>query len=118
MSAALPLLLNEDFRHALDVLEKTDRSLFVTGKAGTGKSTLLQLFRNTTHKKVVVLAPTGVAALNVQGQTIHSFFGFPPRIITPSEANRKVARKDQLRLYRKFRWYERISWMVLIFFFG
>jgi ATP-dependent exoDNAse (exonuclease V) alpha subunit len=81
-------------------LEKTDRSLFVTGKAGTGKSTLLQLFRNTTHKKVVVLAPTGVAALNVQGQTIHSFFGFPPRIITPSEANRKVARKDQLRLYR------------------
>ena len=79
-----PLLLNDDFRYALDVLEKSDNSLFFTGKAGTGKSTLLQLFRNTTRKKVAVLAPTGVAALNVQGQTIHSFFGFPPRIITPS----------------------------------
>lgn len=96
-----PLLqLNNDFQHALNVLEKSDQSLFITGKAGTGKSTLLQLFRNTTHKKVAVLAPTGVAALNVQGQTIHSFFGFPPRIITPSEATRKVLRKDQLRTYK------------------
>jgi ATP-dependent exoDNAse (exonuclease V) alpha subunit len=100
MSVAIALLLNDDFRYALDVLEKSDRSMFVTGKAGTGKSTLLQLFRNTTHKKVAVLAPTGVAALNVQGQTIHSFFGFPPRIVTPSEAGRRVSRKDQLRLYR------------------
>jgi energy-coupling factor transporter ATP-binding protein EcfA2 len=92
--------LNDDFKYALDVLEKTDRSLFVTGKAGTGKSTLLQLFRNTTRKKTAVLAPTGVAALNVQGQTIHSFFGFPPRVVTPSEATRKVTRKDLLRMYK------------------
>ncbi|MCY7330860.1 MAG: AAA family ATPase, partial [Saprospiraceae bacterium] len=70
-----PLQLNEDFKHALDVLEKTQRSIFITGRAGTGKSTLLQLFRSTTRKKIAVLAPTGVAALNVQGQTIHSFFG-------------------------------------------
>jgi ATP-dependent exoDNAse (exonuclease V) alpha subunit len=95
-----PLLLNDDFKYALDVLEKSPQNMFVTGKAGTGKSTLLQLFRNTTRKKVVVLAPTGVAALNVQGQTIHSFFGFPPRIVTPSEAARKVTRKDLLRLYK------------------
>jgi ATP-dependent DNA helicase PIF1 len=96
-----PLLqLNDDFRHALDVLEKTETHLFITGKAGTGKSTLLQLFRNTSHKKVAVLAPTGVAALNVQGQTIHSFFGFPPRIVTPGEASRKVTRKDLLRIYK------------------
>lgn len=94
------LILNDDFRYALDMLEKSKQSLFITGKAGTGKSTLLQLFRNTTHKKVAVLAPTGVAALNVHGQTIHSFFGFPPRIITPSEAARRVTRKDQLRLYK------------------
>jgi len=94
------LQLNDDFRHALDVLEKTDTHLFITGKAGTGKSTLLQLFRNTSHKKVAVLAPTGVAALNVQGQTIHSFFGFPPRIVTPGEAARKVTRKDLLRIYK------------------
>lgn len=95
-----PLLLNDDFRHALDVLEKTDRSLFVTGRAGTGKSTLLQLFRNTTRKKVAVLAPTGVAALNVQGQTIHSFFGFPPRIVTPKEASRKTTMKHLKKLYQ------------------
>ncbi|MDX1913122.1 MAG: AAA family ATPase, partial [Saprospiraceae bacterium] len=95
-----PLQLNDDFRYALDALEKNDASLFVTGKAGTGKSTLLQLFRNTTRKKVAVLAPTGVAALNVQGQTIHSFFGFPPRIVTPGEAARKVTRKDLLRIYK------------------
>jgi ATP-dependent exoDNAse (exonuclease V) alpha subunit len=92
--------LNDDFRYALDLLEKTETNLFITGKAGTGKSTLLQLFRNTSRKKIAVLAPTGVAALNVQGQTIHSFFGFPPRIITPTEASRKVTRKDQLRIYK------------------
>lgn len=95
-----PLVLNRDFRYILEVLEKGAKSMFVTGKAGTGKSTLLQLFRNTTRKKTVVLAPTGVAALNVHGQTIHSFFGFPPRIITPQEAGRRVTRKDKLRLYR------------------
>ena len=95
-----PLVLNDDFRYALDVLEKTKTSLFITGKAGTGKSTLLQLFKSTTRKKTVVLAPTGVAALNVQGQTIHSFFGFPPRIITPQEASRRVTRKDLKRLYQ------------------
>ncbi len=96
----IPLQLNDDFKYALDALEKTGQSLFITGKAGTGKSTLLQLFRNTTKKKVAVLAPTGVAALNVQGQTIHSFFKFPPRIITPSESARRESRKDLLRLYK------------------
>jgi dephospho-CoA kinase len=48
----------------------------LTGRAGTGKSTLLQYFRATMRKRVVVLASTGVAAVNVQGQTIHAFFGF------------------------------------------
>lgn len=95
-----PLVLNDDFRFVLDALEKEGKSMFVTGRAGTGKSTLLQLFRRTTRKKTAVLAPTGVAALNVQGQTIHSFFGFPPRIVTPQEAARKVSRKDLKRLYQ------------------
>jgi ATP-dependent DNA helicase PIF1 len=52
--------------------------VFVTGKAGTGKSTLLQQFYDVTPQQVVKLAPTGVAALNINGQTIHSFFRFPP----------------------------------------
>ncbi|MFM8371596.1 MAG: AAA family ATPase, partial [Bacteroidota bacterium] len=59
-----PLVLSDDFRHILDALEKSDSNLFVTGKAGTGKSTLLQLFRSTSRKKLAVLAPTGIAALN------------------------------------------------------
>lgn len=92
-----PLELNSDFTFALDVLEKTAKNLFITGRAGTGKSTLLHLFRNTTRKKCVVLAPTGVAALNVQGQTIHSFFGFPGKFFGPEDIKK---RKDR-RLYLK-----------------
>ncbi len=72
--------INEEFRRALEIMDNTRQHIFVTGKAGTGKSTLLDYFRHTTHKKVAVLAPTGVAALNVQGQTIHSFCRFKPDI--------------------------------------
>lgn len=91
-----PLELNADFQYALDAIEKDGANLFITGRAGTGKSTLLQLFRGTTRKKTVVLAPTGVAALNVRGQTIHSFFGFPPRMFPRNEIKK---RRDQ-RLYK------------------
>jgi ATP-dependent DNA helicase PIF1 len=72
--------LNVQFQRALDAMEHGSQNLFITGRAGTGKSTLLEYFRNITSKKVAVLAPTGVAALNVHGQTIHSFFGFKPDI--------------------------------------
>lgn len=69
-----------EFQRTLDLLENTNKSVFITGRAGTGKSTLLDYFRNNTRKNVVVLAPTGVAALNVRGQTLHSFFAFRPDI--------------------------------------
>ncbi|NTU42371.1 MAG: AAA family ATPase [Nitrospirales bacterium] len=72
--------LNEQFVRALRIMEETEKHVFITGRAGTGKSTLLQHFRNTTKKEIAVLAPTGVAAINVKGQTIHSFFGFRPDI--------------------------------------
>ncbi len=58
------------------------QSLFVTGRAGTGKSTLLRCLKSNLPQKTAVLAPTGLAAVNVHGQTIHSFFGFPPQLIT------------------------------------
>jgi len=61
-------------------MEDTGKNVFITGKAGTGKSTLLEYFRTRTKKRVVVLAPTGVAALNVRGETLHSFFRFKPDI--------------------------------------
>ena len=55
-----PIEINEQFRHALDIMEDSDRSIFITGRAGTGKSTLLNLFRRVTKKKVAVLAPTSL----------------------------------------------------------
>lgn len=88
-----PLELNADFQYALDAIEKHRKNIFITGRAGTGKSTLLQLFRSTTRKKTVVLAPTGIAALNVGGQTIHSFFGFPPKYLQRSEINKRRDRR-------------------------
>ena len=73
--------INDEFKSAFDIMENTRECLFITGKAGTGKSTLLRYFKANTGKKVIVLAPTGVAAINVGGQTIHSFFRLPPKII-------------------------------------
>lgn len=75
------LVLTEEFKEILDLLNNTKKNVFITGKAGTGKSTLLRHFTQNTDKNFVVLAPTGVAALNVGGQTIHSFFKFPPAFI-------------------------------------
>lgn len=63
-------------------------NLFVTGRAGTGKSTLLRCLREIIAEQGIVLAPTGLAAVNVGGQTIHSFFGFPPRLIRPDDIRR------------------------------
>lgn len=93
--------LNPEFKKALHLLEDTSLSVFITGKAGTGKSTLLDYFRNTTKKSIAVLAPTGVAALNVEGQTIHSFFKFKPDI-TPSEAVKRAKKqKKRIELFKK-----------------
>ena len=76
-----PIILNDASKAILAELEHGNDHLFITGKAGTGKSTLLNTFRKTTKKKIVVLAPTGVAAINVKGQTIHSFFRIPPKLV-------------------------------------
>jgi len=73
--------INEDFKCALNMIEGRNENVYVTGNAGTGKSTLLKYLRATTKKNVVVLAPTGIAAINVSGQTIHSFFRLPPKLI-------------------------------------
>jgi len=89
-----PLLLDQTFQDILQQLELQQDHFFITGKAGTGKSTLLQVFRKTTAKKVVVLSPTGISALNVQGQTIHSFFQFAPKLMHKGElfVNKRLVR--------------------------
>jgi ATP-dependent DNA helicase PIF1 len=90
--------LNDDLRTAYDLMEKTSQSLFVTGRAGTGKSSLLNYFRKHTKKKFVVLAPTGLAALQVGGVTIHSFFGFRLRTMIPHDPDIRAWGKTHPRL--------------------
>ena len=79
---------NDRFKLAIDVMEETDLSVFVTGHAGTGKTTALRYFMAHTKKRVIVLCPTGIAAINAGGQTIHSFFRFPPRIVQKDDIKR------------------------------
>jgi guanylate kinase len=69
---------------ALDIVENTRRNVFLTGEAGTGKTTFLRNFLQQTEKRCVVVAPTGVAAINAGGSTIHSMFGLPTRMFLPT----------------------------------
>lgn len=76
---------NVEFNYASDFVKHTDRLVYLTGKAGTGKTTFLKYLRETTTKNTVILAPTGVAAINAGGQTIHSFFQIKPSVYVPND---------------------------------
>jgi Cdc6-like AAA superfamily ATPase len=93
--------LNEQFLKALHIMEETEKNVFITGRAGTGKSTLLDYFRRQTEKKVAVLAPTGVAAVNVKGQTIHSFFKFKPSITLQTVKRLRESGDKKKNIYQK-----------------
>ncbi len=80
-----PDLTNVEQQTVLHLLRESQDCIFLTGKAGTGKSTLLRYIAQNTHKKHVILASTGIAALNVGGQTIHSFFKLPFRPLPPDD---------------------------------
>jgi ATP-dependent exoDNAse (exonuclease V) alpha subunit len=92
-----------EFLAAYDYLRQGAGHLFVTGRAGTGKSTLLRAIRDMVPAEMAVVAPTGLAAVNVGGQTIHSFFGFPPRLIRP----------DDIRRSRNGRIMRRLTFLVI-----
>lgn len=101
---------NPEFQDAWSVITRTNRSVFLTGKAGTGKSTFLQYICANTKKKHVVLAPTGIAAVNVGGQTMHSFFKIPFKPLLPDDPDianitrlRKMLRytKEKVKLIRE-----------------
>jgi Cdc6-like AAA superfamily ATPase len=94
--------INEQFKKAINLMGNTNKSIFITGKAGTGKSTLLNYFCKNTKKRPVVLAPTGVAALNVKGQTIHKFFNFYIDV-TPQSIKEKKTRPKKPKFYKKLR---------------
>ncbi len=81
---------NPELQQALQIIEYTRRSLFLTGKAGTGKSTFLRHICATTKKKHIVLAPTGIAAINAGGATLHSFFKLPFHPLLPDDSRYSV----------------------------
>jgi len=88
--------ITPEYEEVIKAIEAKDPFIFVSGKAGTGKTTLIRYLREKLSGIVVVVAPTGVAALQVNGVTMHSFFRLPPRIIFPDEDIKLV--KDR-RMY-------------------
>lgn len=101
-------LANPEFLQAWNLIRHTSQSIFLTGKAGTGKSTFLRYICANTRKKYVVLAPTGIAAVNVGGVTLHSFFKIPLRPIPPDDPDYSMSKilrtakpgKEKLKLLR------------------
>lgn len=81
---------NSELQKAIQIIQFTNNSLFLTGKAGTGKSTFLRYIATTTKKKSVVLAPTGIAAINAGGSTLHSFFKLPFHPLVPTDKRYSV----------------------------
>ena len=88
---------NPELELALQFIDKTDRNIFVTGKAGTGKTTFLHQIKKESLKRMVIVAPTGVAAINAKGVTIHSFFQMPFGPILPDQ----IANTNQQRKFSK-----------------
>lgn len=98
----MPYTDNAELQRAYEYVENTGTSVFLTGKAGTGKTTFLQHLRDTSSKTMVVLAPTGVAAINAGGVTMHSFFQLPTSPYTPGTRikDKYNWRRDKLNIIR------------------
>lgn len=92
---------NQSFQEALKLIQHTQHSVFLTGKAGTGKSTFLRYICQNTKKKHIVLAPTGIAAINAGGSTLHSFFKLPFYPLLPDDPN--LSSRDN-RIYEFFKY--------------
>src|SRR5215204_4970539 len=88
-------LNNEMFRLAAELVNQSSRNIFLTGKAGTGKTTFLKYIKENCPKQMAVVAPTGVAAINANGVTIHSFFQLPFTPFVP-EAKGFSGRSDEV----------------------
>lgn len=92
-------LENPEMQQALQIIQFTHRSLFLTGKAGTGKSTFLRYVAAHTKKKHIILAPTGIAAINAGGSTLHSFFKIPFHPLVPNDIRYTVRHLRQTMKY-------------------
>ena len=100
ITPASEIEITPDYEAVIEAVDRQDPYIFVSGKAGTGKTTLIRYLREAIAGNVVVVAPTGVAALQVKGVTIHSFFRLPPRLIFPEEDIKPLRDK---RLYKDIR---------------
>jgi GTPase SAR1 family protein len=89
-------ITNEKLDLAWDFVNNTNRNIFLTGKAGTGKTTFLHKLKEESLKRMIVVAPTGVAAINAKGVTIHSFFQLPFGPITPDSSENRLSKKAKL----------------------
>ncbi len=101
---------NIEFNYASDLVKNTNKIVYLTGKAGTGKTTFLKYLKETTEKNMVILAPTGVAAINAGGQTIHSFFQIKPSIYTPNDKRLRtkvdIDDTDKSTIYDHFKYFK------------
>lgn len=98
---------NIEFNNAAEFIRHTDKLVYLTGKAGTGKTTFLKYIKETTDKNTVILAPTGVAAINAGGVTIHSFFQIPFGPFVPNDSRLRTRATDaenQETIYTSFQY--------------
>lgn len=98
---------NVEFNNAAEFVRHTDKLVYLTGKAGTGKTTFLKYIKDTTNKNTVILAPTGVAAINAGGVTIHSFFQIPFGPFVPDDSRLRTTAsetKNRETIYTTFRY--------------
>jgi len=101
---------NIEFNNAADFVKHTDKLIYLTGKAGTGKTTFLKYLKQTTNKNTVIVAPTGVAAINAGGQTIHSFFQIKPSVYVPDDKRLRTRAEpndtDKSTIYDHFKYFK------------
>ncbi len=93
--------LTDEMLRAFQIIEETTDCLFITGKAGTGKTTLLKYIVENTHKNIIVAASTGIAAINAGGVTLHSLFGIPFDLQGPNTPIKGKLYKDKFMLFEK-----------------
>ena len=99
---------NQEFLSALELVTNTKKSIFLTGKAGTGKTTFLRYLKSVSPKNTAILAPTGIAAVNAGGQTIHSFFHIKPSLYPPTDKRLRTKapkhEEDRTTIYETFKY--------------
>jgi hypothetical protein len=93
------MVLTEEMSQAFQLIENSTECLYITGKAGTGKTTFLKYIVENTHKKIIVAASTGIAAINAGGVTLHSLFNIPLSIQNPNDGMKGKIYEDKIRLF-------------------